>query len=157
MTKNKYNKIIFDDAEIEIANCCQPIPGDDVIGYISSDRKVHLHRTKCSKAILLMSRHADNIIRSNWSNKESSLFLTGVRITGIDQPGLLYDITKIITEKFKLNICSFHLDSTGDIYEAEVFVYMRDTTVLNLLIDELKRVRNIDKVYRIMSANGKSS
>lgn len=145
----------FDEAEIVIANCCQPMPGDDIIGYVSNDRKVHLHRTKCSEAILLMSRHADKIIRRNWSNKESNLFLTGVRITGIDQPGLLNDITKIITERFKLNIRSFHLDSTGDIYEAEVFVYMRDTIVLNLLIDELKHVRNIDKVYRIMHKNGK--
>ena len=140
----------FDDTEIVIANCCQPMPGDDVIGYLSGDGKVQLHRTKCSEAILLMSRHADKIVRRNWSNKESNLFLTGVRITGIDQPGLLNDITKIITEKFKLNIRSFHLDSSGDIYEAEVFVYMRDTIVLNLLIDELKRLRNIDKVYRIM-------
>ena len=146
----------FDEVEIEIANCCQPIPGDDVVGYINGDRKIQLHRTSCSEAILLMSRHADKIIRSNWSNKESNFFLTGIRITGIDQPGLIHDITKIITEKFKLNIRSFHLDSTGDIYEAEVFIYMRDTVDLNLLIDELKRVHNIDKVYRIMHANGKS-
>lgn len=146
----------FDQVEIEIANCCQPIPGDDVIGYVNGNRKIQLHRTNCPEAILLMSRHADKIIRSNWSNKESNLFLTGVRITGIDQPGLLYDITKIITEKFKLNIRSFHLDSTGDIYEAEVFVYMRDTVDLNLLIDDLKRIRNIDKVYRIMQKNGKA-
>ena len=146
----------FDEAEIEISSCCQPIPGDDIIGYISDDRKIKLHRTSCSEAILLMSRHADKIIRSNWSNKESDLFPTGVRITGIDQPGLIHDITKIITEKFKLNIRSFHLDSTGDIYEAEVFVYLRDTVELNLLIDDLKHVRNIDKVYRIMYTNGKS-
>ena len=145
----------FNEADIEIANCCQPMPGDEVIGYISGDRKIQLHRTSCSEAILLMSRHADKIIRSNWSSNESNLFLTGVRITGIDQPGLIHDITKIITEKFKLNIRSFHLDSTGDIYEAEVFVYMRDTVDLNLLIDELKRVHNIDKVYRIMHTIGK--
>ena len=147
----------FDEAEIEIANCCQPMPGDEVIGYLSGDHKIQLHRTNCPEAILLMSRYADKIIRSKWTNKDSNLFLTGIRITGIDQPGLLHDITKIITEKFKLNIRSFHLDSTGDIYEAEVFLYIRDTGDLNLLIEDLKHVRNIDKVYRIMHANSKSA
>jgi GTP diphosphokinase / guanosine-3',5'-bis(diphosphate) 3'-diphosphatase len=149
------NPADFDEADIEIAQCCQPMPGDDIVGYVNGDRKIQLHRTNCSEAILLMSRHADRIIRSNWSNRESNFYLTGIRITGIDQPGLIHDITTIITEKFKLNIRSFHLDSTGDIYEAEVFVYVRDTMDLGLLIDQLKRLKNIDKVYRIKySGNG---
>jgi GTP diphosphokinase / guanosine-3',5'-bis(diphosphate) 3'-diphosphatase len=143
------NPADFDEADIEIAQCCQPMPGDDIVGYVNGNHKIQLHRTNCSEAILLMSRHADRIIRSNWSNRELNVYLTGVRITGIDQPGLIHDITTIITEKFKLNIRSFHLDSTGDIYEAEVFVYVRDTMDLGLLMDQLKHLKNIDKVYRI--------
>ena len=96
----------------EIAKCCFPIPGDEVVGFHIND-KIIIHRTSCPEALSLASRYGDKIEAIDWTRLESSTFICGLNISGIDAPGLIYDIGKVITDQYHLNIKSFHLDSYG--------------------------------------------
>ncbi len=132
----------------EISKCCYPIPGDEVVGF-KIDDKIVIHRTGCPEAVGLATRYGDKITSIDWSKLENSHFICGLNLTGIDAPGLIYDIVKIITEKFHLNIKAFHLDSSGEVYEAWVIVTLPGTEVLNDLLQILKKIGGIDKVSRI--------
>lgn len=132
----------------EISKCCYPIPGDEVVGF-KIDDKIVIHRTGCPEAVGLATRYGDKITSIDWSKLESNHFVCGLNLTGIDAPGLIYDIVKIITEKFHLNIKAFHLDSSGEVYEAWVILTLPGTEILNDLLQILKKIGGIDKVSRI--------
>jgi len=132
----------------EIAKCCFPIPGDEVLGFHIND-KILIHRTSCTEALSLASRYGDKIEAIDWTRLETTTFICGLNITGIDAPGLIYDIGKVITDQFHLNIKSFHLDSNGEVYEAWVIFYIANTDTLIDLILALKRIGGIEKVNRV--------
>ena len=132
----------------EIAKCCFPIPGDEVLGFHIND-KILIHRTSCTEALSLASRYGDKIEAIDWTRLETNTFICGLNITGIDAPGLIYDIGKVITDQFHLNIKSFHLDSNGEVYEAWVIIYIANTDTLIDLILALKRIGGIEKVNRV--------
>jgi GTP pyrophosphokinase len=132
----------------EIAKCCFPIPGDEVLGFHIND-KILIHRTSCTEALSLASRYGDKIEAIDWTRLETNTFICGLNITGIDAPGLIYDIGKVITDQFHLNIKSFHLDSNGEVYEAWVVIYIANTDTLIDLILALKRIKGIEKVNRV--------
>jgi len=132
----------------EIAKCCFPIPGDEVLGFHIND-KILIHRTSCTEALSLASRYGDKIEAIDWTRLETNTFICGLNITGIDAPGLIYDIGKVITDQFHLNIKSFHLDSNGEVYEAWVVFYIANTDTLIDLILALKRIKGIEKVNRV--------
>ncbi|MDP4290764.1 MAG: TGS domain-containing protein, partial [Bacteroidota bacterium] len=132
----------------EVAKCCSPIPGDDVVGFHIND-KIIIHRTSCTEALSLASRYGDKIETIDWSRLESNTFVCGLNITGIDAPGLIYDIGRVITDQFHLNIKSFHLDSNGEVYEAWVVIYIANTDTLVDLIFSLKKIGGIERINRI--------
>ena len=138
----------FNRHSYEISKCCYPIPGDEVIGF-NIDDKIVIHRTGCPEAVGLATRYGDKIKSIDWTKIDSNQFVCGVNLTGIDAPGLIYDFVKIITEKFHLNIKAFHLDSSGEVYEAWVILTVANTDVLNDLLQSLKKIGGIDKVSRI--------
>jgi len=132
----------------EIAKCCFPIPGDEVLGFHIND-KILIHRTSCTEALSLASRYGDKIEAIDWTRLETNTFICGLNIIGIDAPGLIYDIGKVITDQFHLNIKSFHLDSKGEVYEAWVIIFIANTDTLIDLILALKRIGGIEKVNRV--------
>ncbi|MCO5258428.1 MAG: hypothetical protein M9926_16900, partial [Lentimicrobium sp.] len=89
------------------------------------------------------------IIRTNWTSREAATYPAGIRISGFDHRGLINEITKVITEQMNLNIRSFHIDSTGEVYEASILVLVSDIEVLNFLMSGLRKVKGIDNVSRI--------
>lgn len=141
------------DVEYRISDCCGPIPGDDVIGFLAPDESIWIHRTNCPEAIQLMSRYGNRILKTNWSNRESATYLSGIRFSGLDHLGLINEIVKIISEQMGLNIRSFHIDSTGEVYDASVMLLVHDTEDLNRLMAEIKKVKGISNVYRISRFN----
>ena len=132
----------------EIAKCCFPIPGDEVVGFNIND-KIIVHRTSCPEALSTASRYGDSIEAIDWTRLESSTFLCGLNVTGIDATGLIYDIGKVITDRYHLNIKSFHLDSTGEVFEAWIILYISNTDALVDLILSLKKIGGIERVNRI--------
>jgi guanosine-3',5'-bis(diphosphate) 3'-pyrophosphohydrolase len=132
----------------EVAKCCCPIPGDEVVGFHIGD-KIIIHRTSCPEALSLASRYGDKIEAIDWNRLETNTFLCGLTITGIDTPGLIYDIGKVITDQYRINIKSFHLDSNGEVYEAWVIIYISNTDTLIDLIASLKKIGGIERVNRV--------
>jgi len=132
----------------EVAKCCFPIPGDEVLGFHIND-KIIIHRTSCTEALSLASRYGDKIEAIDWTRLETNTFICGLNFTGIDAPGLIYDIGKVITDQYHLNIKSFHLDSNGEVYEAWVVIYIANTDTLIDLILSLKKIGGIERINRV--------
>jgi GTP pyrophosphokinase len=133
----------------EIASCCNPIPGDEIVGFIKTGDAISIHRTNCPIAISQMSKYGNKIIKTQWNDKESIGFLTGIKINGIDKTGFVNEIVKIITENFNLNIKSFHLEAHGGMIEASIMLYVYSIDNLNSLLRNLKDLPEIKKIDRI--------
>jgi GTP diphosphokinase / guanosine-3',5'-bis(diphosphate) 3'-diphosphatase len=134
----------------EISKCCNPLPGDDIVGVITSDHlPIQVHRIKCPKSIELLSSFGNQFVKINWINKESISFLTGIKIVGIDKVGLINDITRIISSELNLNIKSFHLEAKTGLTEGEIMLYVQDSRTLNNLLENLKKIEGVNNVNRV--------
>lgn len=134
----------------EISTCCNPIPGDEIIGlHLSPNKPIQIHRTKCNKALELMSSFGNRVVKIDWKNQESISFLAGIKISGLDKLGMINDISKIISNELNLNIKSFHLEAKNGLTEGEVMLYVRDTDTLNHLLSDLHKIEGIKKVARV--------
>ena len=137
------------DLRYTIAKCCNPIPGDDVIGFLTPRGSINIHRTSCPVAIQNMSRYSNRMVKTKWRNNESIGFLAGVMVKGIDRPGLVRQISEIISDKYKISMRSFHMDTSEGMTEGIIMVYVQDTRTLNQLIDHLKKIKELQVVKRI--------
>jgi len=138
--------------DYKLANCCNPIPGDDVFGFITVSDGIKIHRTNCPNAAKLMANYGYRIVKARWTNQQELAFLTGLRITGIDDVGLINKLTTVISNDFKVNIRSITVDSDNGIFEGSIMVYVNDTEHLENLIKRLKMVKGITSVTRFDSA-----
>jgi len=137
--------------DYKLANCCNPIPGDDVFGFITVSDGIKIHRTNCLNATKLMSNYGYRIVKARWTNQQELAFLTGLRITGIDDVGLINKLTTVISNDFKINIRSITVDSDNGIFEGSIMVYVNDTNHLDDLIKKLNTVKGITSVTRFDS------
>ena len=143
--------------DYKLANCCNPIPGDDVFGFVTVSDGIKIHRTNCPNAAKLMANYGYRIVKARWTNQQELAFLTGLRITGIDDVGLINKLTTVISQDFKVNIRSITVDSDNGIFEGSLMVYVNDTEHLDNLIKNLKLVKGITAVNRFDSAIEKAS
>ncbi len=140
-----------DKIQYKLAPCCQPIPGDDVFGYISTSEGLKIHRTDCPNAAQLMANFSHRIVKTKWAvNKEIS-FLTGIKLIGMDDVGIIQGMTNIITSEMKLNMRSIGLDSKDGIFEGTIMVFVKDIKELDKLCNKLAALPGIHKVERIES------
>jgi len=146
--KERVEKISYD-----ISNCCHPIPGDEVMGFILPNEVIEMHRTNCAVARNKMSKFGNQIIKTTWNDKETIGFLAGISVTGIDRKGFINDIVKSITEILDANIKSFQLDSDGGIVEAKIMIYVYSTQNLKSLIDIISKIPDVSKVSRLSNLN----
>lgn len=132
-----------------LAECCNPIPGDDVIGFIKPNKGLEVHRTNCPVAIERMSTFGNSAVKAKWKETPTVEFLTGIKINGIDKVGLVNDITKIISEELSVNIRSLEIKSHDGLSEGIIMLYLSNTYNLKNLITKLQRVEGVQKVQRI--------
>lgn len=137
--------------DYKLAPCCNPIPGDDVFGFVTVGEGIKIHRTSCPNSTKLMSNFGYRIVKARWNSQKQLAFLTGLRITGIDDMGLINKITTIISNDFKVNMRSITVDSHDGIFEGSIMVYVNDTQHLNELIHTLKQVDSVTDVSRFDS------
>lgn len=135
--------------EYKIASCCNPIPGDDVIGIIMPDKPIMIHRSNCKIVINLMSSFGNRIVKVKWNKKDPIVFLAGIEFTGIDKVGFIFQMTDIISNKYKIRIRSFHLDSSNEVTSGKIMLYVHDTKNLNNLISDLKKIKEAKKITRL--------
>ena len=143
--------------DYKLANCCNPIPGDDVFGFVTVGDGIKIHRTNCPNAAKLMANYGYRIVKARWTNQQELAFLTGLRITGIDDVGLINKLTTVISNDFKVNMRSITVDSDNGIFEGSIMVYVNDTEHLDNLIRKLKTVKGVTGVNRFDSIIEKAS
>lgn len=134
--------------DYKLAPCCNPIPGDDVFGFITVSEGIKIHRTNCPNAIKLMSNFGYRIVKAKWTGQKEIAFLTGIKLTGIDDVGVVNNITKVISNDFKVNMRSITVDSNDGVFEGTLMVYVIDTAHLDNLIKKLKLVNGVLSVSR---------
>jgi GTP pyrophosphokinase len=146
--------VIGDDMQkldYTLAPCCNPIPGDDVFGFITTTEGIKIHRVNCPNAIRLLSNFAYRVVKAKWTSDQLISFLAGIRLKGTDQLGLVNNITKIISNDNQVNMRSINFDTEDGIFTGTIMVYVHDTKHLNHLIKNLKKVKGVTHVERIDS------
>ncbi|MBS1582506.1 MAG: bifunctional (p)ppGpp synthetase/guanosine-3',5'-bis(diphosphate) 3'-pyrophosphohydrolase [Bacteroidetes bacterium] len=135
--------------DYKLSPCCNPIPGDDVFGFITPNEGIRIHRVNCPNAVQLMSNFAYRIVKARWKGKDSVEFLAGITFSGIDAVGLVNKITTIISHEHNVNMRSISFESNDGIFEGKVMAYVHDAEHLRSLMDKLRRVRGVRLVERI--------
>ena len=135
--------------DYKLSNCCNPIPGDNVFGFITINDGIKIHRDNCPNAIQMMSKYAYRIVKAKWTSQESIAFLAGIRISGIDQVGLVNELTKVISSEYNVNMRSISFESDDGIFTGEIMVYVNDTTHLTELMRKLRNISGVTTVSRI--------
>lgn len=138
----------MDMVDYKFANCCKPIPGDDVFGFVTVSEGIKIHRTSCPNATELMSNYGYRIIKAKWTSQQEIAFLAGIRVIGTDRIGMVNDITSIISTDLKVNMRSLTIDTDHGIFEGNISVYVDDTVHLNTMLEKLKKVEGIESVSR---------
>ncbi|ARA91814.1 MAG: bifunctional (p)ppGpp synthetase/guanosine-3',5'-bis(diphosphate) 3'-pyrophosphohydrolase [Bacteroidetes bacterium] len=136
------------DIVTRYASCCNPIPGDDVFGYVSRNGSIKIHRVNCRNAPNLLINHPDRVVPVEWSRQKDVHFVSALRIMGEDRVGIVSDITTVISKNLKTNIRSITVESEDGVFEGTVVLYVSDLEHLRRLIERLKRIPGIYGVYR---------
>jgi GTP diphosphokinase / guanosine-3',5'-bis(diphosphate) 3'-diphosphatase len=130
------------------ANCCNPIPGDDVVGFISRDGDVKVHRSNCKNAHHLIRTDSERIIDVTWSRNIDTQFLGAVKVIGEDRVGLVNDLTEVLAKSLKTNMKSINVSSEGGMFEGILTIFVSDLKHLEKIIQRLERVEGIKNVIR---------
>jgi guanosine-3',5'-bis(diphosphate) 3'-pyrophosphohydrolase len=138
----------MDVVDYILAKCCNPIPGDDVFGFVTINEGIKIHRTSCPNALELLSNHGNRVIKARWTSQKLIAFLAGLRILGTDRVGLINDVTKVISNELKVNMRSITVDSDAGIFEGIIKLYVHSTEHLDHLIKNLQQVDGIIKISR---------
>lgn len=149
---NNDNYIVLDDRvglmDYKFSDCCNPIPGDDVFGFITINDGVKIHRTNCKNSPELLSKYAYRILKAKWYSKNEISFLSSLKIKGTDRVGIIDDISNIISSELKVNMKSISINSNSGVFEGKIQLYVNNTSHLLRLIKKLQKVRNVIKVSR---------
>lgn len=151
-TKKDTVVLIGDDSntlEYKLATCCNPIPGDNVFGFITVTNGIKIHRETCPNAVQLMANYAYRIIKAKWNSEDVLQFITHIKFTGIDDVGLVNTITNTISRQLHINMKAISFESNDGVFEGKITLYVNDTSHLDELMVELKNITGIHSVDRI--------
>lgn len=145
--------ILGDDSlkqvDYKIAQCCSPIPGDDVFGFLTINEGIKIHRTNCPNAVQLMSNYAYRVLKAKWKSQRLKEFLVGVEFTGIDGMGILNSLTNLVTGSLNINIKSLNIGSEAGFFNGKLNALVHDTKHLDDLMKKMKRIDGIKTVERV--------
>ncbi len=150
---SKYDMLVFGKEEeklnYKVASCCNPIPGDKVFGFLSIREGIKVHKKNCPNAVSLQSNYAYRIILAKWIDSSQQVFRAVIKLTGIDEKGLVNDITKLISANMNVNIKSIKFDSHSGTFNGEIAVEVNNTSFVSKLVERLKKINGIEKVTRV--------
>ena len=142
-----------DNIEYSLAKCCNPIPGDDVIGYIGSGDLVIIHKKECPTAEKLLASQGDKLITAEWTKFKKLSYLTRLSLSGFDRLGIVNEVTNIISKLHNINMRSVKFDTHDGIFEGDLYLYIHNTEDLQHLILQLRKIKGIEKVTRVENLN----
>ncbi|MBF8149451.1 bifunctional (p)ppGpp synthetase/guanosine-3',5'-bis(diphosphate) 3'-pyrophosphohydrolase [Winogradskyella sp. F6397] len=150
---SKYDMLVFGKEEEKLsytlANCCNPIPGDKVFGFLTINDGLKVHKTNCPNAVSLQSNYAYRIMQAKWIDSSQQVYTSQIILSGIDNLGLVNDITKLISGNMHVNMKSISFSSDDGIFTGKITVQVKNQAMLKKLIDKLKQINGIDKVTRV--------
>jgi GTP pyrophosphokinase len=152
VNKKETELIIFGESSDKIvynlANCCKPIPGDDVFGFVTTGKGLTIHRTNCPNAAKLMANFSHRVVKTKWAKNKEISFLTGLKIVGLDDVGVVNKITSLISGEMKINIAALTIEAKEGVFEGNIKLYVHDKEELEELVIRLKSLPGIEKVDR---------
>lgn len=131
------------------ADCCHPIPGDDVVGYITANGKLQLHNRSCDTAVRLKARYGNNIIACKWDTHKVLLYDMKIEIRGIDAQGVLYSIANVLNRLNRYVVKRIAINTNDGIFEGYLILSVYDTSDVNVICDNLKKIENVTEVVRV--------
>ena len=150
---SKYDTLVFgkeeDKLEYKLSQCCNPIPGDEVFGFVSVNDGIKVHKKNCPNAISLQSNYAYRIISAKWIDSSQEEFTVEIMLTGIDNIGLISEITEVISGNLHVNMRNINFSTDGGTFSGRINLVVKNNAILKKVIDNLKRINGIDKVSRI--------
>ena len=150
---SKFDMLVFGKEEERLnyktANCCNPIPGDQVFGFVTINEGIKIHKKDCPNALSLQSNYAYRIMTAKWIDSTQQDFTSLITISGIDKLGLINNITKVISNNMHVNIKSMNFQTDDGVFNGKINVVVKNITMLNRLIQNLKKINGIDKVSRV--------
>jgi GTP pyrophosphokinase len=151
-TKKDAELIIFGESSDKIvynlANCCKPIPGDDVFGFVTTGKGLTIHRTNCPNAAKLLASYGHRVVKTKWAKNKEISFLTGVKIVGMDDVGVVNKITTLISGELKINIAALTIEAKEGLFEGNIKLYVHDKEELDNLVQSLQNMAGIESVER---------
>ena len=149
---SKYDMLVFGQEEeklnYKLANCCNPIAGDKVFGFLTINDGIKVHKKNCPNAVSLQSNYAYRIMPAKWIDSSQQVYTSHINLSGIDNLGLVNDITTLISDNMHVNIKSISFTSDDGVFTGKITVQVKNQTMLKKLIDRLKKINGIDKVSR---------
>ena len=149
---SSYDMLVFgkehDKLDYKLSPCCNPIPGDDVFGFVTINEGIKVHKKDCPNAIGMQSNYAYRIMTAKWIDSSQEEFKAIINITGMDVLGLTNQLTKVISNNMHVNIQSISLSTDAGIFHGQVAVIVQNNTILKKMINNIKKIDGIDKVTR---------
>ncbi|MBZ9730297.1 bifunctional (p)ppGpp synthetase/guanosine-3',5'-bis(diphosphate) 3'-pyrophosphohydrolase [Salegentibacter sp. JZCK2] len=150
---SKYDQLVFgrdedETLEYKLANCCNPIPGDQVFGFVTVNDGIKVHKKNCPNALQLQSNYAYRIIPAKWIDSSQQDFKAVVKLTGIDNLGLVSEITKEISSNLNVNMQKINFESVDGVFSGQITLRVKNNAILTKIINRLKKINGIDKVSR---------
>lgn len=150
---NKYDLLVFgreqEKLDYKLAQCCNPIPGDNVFGFVTVSDGIKIHKQNCPNAISMQSQYAYRIMKAKWVDSSQQEHKVLLKLTGIDNVGLVNEVTRIISNSMHVNIHNINIYGQDGVFEGKISVGIKNNQQLKKLIDRLKKVEGIDKVERL--------
>jgi GTP pyrophosphokinase len=151
-SKKESELIIFgessDKIKYALGRCCNPIPGDDVFGFVSTGKGLIIHRTNCPNATQLLANYGHRVVKTKWAKNKEISFLTGLKIIGLDDVGVINKITNIISGDLRINIAGLTIESKEGLFEGTIKIFVHDKEELEVLVTRLKSLHGIQTVDR---------
>ena len=149
---NNFDQIVFGNEEEKLeyllAKCCNPIAGDDVFGFVTINEGIKIHKKTCNNAVGLQSKFAYRIIKAKWIDSTIQEYTSTIKISGIDNLGIVNQITKLISNTLNINIKKMSFDTVDNIFRGKITLKVKTKNILNDLIKRLKKINGIEKVIR---------
>ena len=150
---SKYDQLVFgkeeEQLDYKLSTCCNPIPGDPVFGFLTINEGIKVHKKNCPNALSMQSNYAYRVMIAKWIDSSQQVFATQIKLSGIDNLGLVNNITQVISSNMHVNMKSISFESDDGIFTGKINVVVPNSTMLKKLIDNLKKINGIDKVTRV--------
>ncbi|WP_341228233.1 RelA/SpoT family protein [uncultured Arcticibacterium sp.] len=154
-SKGNDSLLIGDDLQkldYTLSQCCNPIPGDDVFGFLTVNEGIKVHRTNCPNSQQLLSSYGNRVIKAQWSSQVEKAYLATIQLKGIDRVGMIQDISKVISEELHINMRGLNVNTEDGVFQGEIKVFVFDTKHMEKLVRKLSKIRDMDKVSRVRNS-----